>query len=143
MTKINWGRLFVGGLIAAIIAFLSDGFLHEQLLKDDWKAVYNSLGAREPTEHAASMIYFAIFELGRGLVSIFVYVMMRPLFKPGARTAMLAGVVAWIAFSVAGPAQFIPLGFFSNTLWCKVVAFQFVTSILGAIAGASVYKDAA
>jgi hypothetical protein len=142
MTGINWVRLIIGGLVASLIAFLSDGFLHEQLLKADWKAIYDQLGAREPVEHGASMVYFAIFELGRGLVSIFVYVMMRPHFKPGPKTAALAGVVAWIAFSVTGPAQFIPLGFFSNTLWGKVVAFQLVTSILAALAGAAVYKDA-
>jgi hypothetical protein len=142
MTRINWVRLFVGGLVAAVITFLSDGFLHEQLLSADWKAVYNNLGAPQPTEHDTSMIYFAVFELGRGLVSIFVYVMMRPHFNPGPKTAVLAALVAWIAFSVTGPAQFIPLGFFSNTLWCKVVAFQLVTSILAALAGASLYKDA-
>jgi hypothetical protein len=68
--------------------------------------------------------------------------MMRPHFRPGPKTAALAGVVAWIAFSVTGPAQFIPLGFFSNALWIKVAAFQLVTSILAAIAGVAVYKDA-
>ncbi len=141
MARINWVRLLVGGLIAALIAFLSDGFLHEQLLKADWKAVYDSLGAAEPTEHAMSMLYFAIFELGRGLISIFLYVMMRAYFKPGPKTAVLAGMIAWIAFSVTGPAQFIPLGFFSNNLWCKVVGFQFVTSILAALAGAALYMD--
>ena len=67
---------------------------------------------------------------------------MRPHFGPGPKTAALAGVVAWIAFSITGPAQFIPLGFFSNALWAKVVAFQLVTSILAAIAGAALYKDA-
>ena len=142
MSRINWLRLFIGGLVAAVIAFLSDGFLHEQLLSADWKAVYQSLGAREPTEHGMSMVYFAVFELGRGIVSIFLYVMMRAHFKPGPKTAALAGLVAWIAFSVTGPAQFIPLGFFSNTLWAKVGAFQLVTSILAALAGAALYKDA-
>lgn len=109
----------------------------------DWKAVYQGLGAPEPTEHAMSMIYFVVFELGRGFVAIFVYVMMRPHCKPGPKTAALAGVVAWIAFSVTGAAQFIPLGFFSNTLWAKVIAFQLVSSILAALAGAALYKDAA
>jgi len=73
---------------------------------------------------------------------MFLYVMMRPHFRPGPKTAALAGVVAWIAFSVTGPPQFIPLGFFSNALWIKVAAFQLVTSILAVIAGAAVYKDA-
>ena len=85
---------------------------------------------------------FAVFELGRAFVAMFLYVMMRAHFKPGPRTAALAGVVAWIAFSVTGPAQFIPLGFYSNALWVKVAAFQLVTSILAALAGAAFYQDA-
>jgi hypothetical protein len=36
---INWSRVIIGGLIAALIAFLTDGFLHERLLSGDWRAV--------------------------------------------------------------------------------------------------------
>jgi hypothetical protein len=50
-------------------------------------------------------------------------------------------MVAWIAFSVTGPAQFIPLGFYSHALWLKVGAFQFITSIVAAVAGAFLYRD--
>jgi hypothetical protein len=142
MAKINWVRMIVGGLIATIICFLSDGFLHEKLLSADWSAVYQQLGVSVPTEeHAGHMVYFAIFELGRGFISLFLYVLMREPSGPRPKTAALAGVVAWIAFSVTGPAQFIPLGFFSNALWAKAMGFQLVTSILAAIAGAAVYKD--
>ena len=66
---------------------------------------------------------------------------MRPFFSPGPKTAALAGVVAWFAFSLTGPAQFIPLGFYSQALWAKVAAFQLVTSIVAAIAGAAIYKE--
>jgi hypothetical protein len=142
MSKINWGRMLSGGVIAAVIAFVTDGLLHERLLGPDWKLVYDNLGASPPEHGSIGVVYFAIFELGRGLVSMFLYVTMRPQFGPGPKTAALAGIVAWVAFSITGPAQFIPLGFFSNALWVKVVAFQLVTSILAAVAGAALYKDA-
>jgi len=143
MAQINWGRLFVGSLIAAIIMFVTDGLIHEMLAKADWHALYEALGAREPEPHGASMAYFAIFELGRGFTAIMFYVLMRPFFGAGPKTAVLAGIVGWIAFSVAGPAQFIPLGFFTNTLWFKVGALHLITSIIATIAGAALYKDAA
>ena len=108
----------------------------------DWQAVYTGLGAREPTEHGVSMLYFAVFELGRGFIAMLLYVLMRPTCKPGPKTAACAGLVVWIAFSLTGPAQFIPLGFFSNALWIKVGAFQLVTSIVAAIVAAALYKDA-
>jgi len=142
MSRINWVRLIIGGVIATIILFLTDGFFHERVVSADWKAVYGNLGVAEPRHSGTGIAYFAIFELGRGFISMVLYVFMRDHCRPGPKTAVCAGVLTWIAFSVTGPAQFIPLGFFSNTLWIKVAAFQLVTSILAAIAGAAVYKEA-
>ena len=141
MPKLNWNRFIIGGLVAAIILFLTDGFFHESVVGADWNSVYAAIGAREPTENAVSMVYFAIFELGRGFIAMFLYTLMREPFKPGPKTAALAGIVAWLAFSVTGPAQFIPLGFYSHALWAKVGAYQLVTSIVATIAGAAIYKD--
>jgi len=143
MAKINWGRLIVGSLIAAIIMFFTDGFIHETIAKADWKAVYEGLRAAEPEPHGFSMVYFALFELGRGFTAMMFYVLMRAYFGAGPKTAVIAGIVGWIAFSLTGPAQFIPLGFFSTALWLKVGAIHVVTSIVAAIAGAALYKDAA
>jgi len=143
MAQINWGRLIVGTLIAAIIMFVTDGFIHEAIAKADWRAVYEGLGAREPEPHGLSMVYFAIFELGRGFTAMMFYVLMRAFFGAGPKTAVIAGITSWIAFSLTGPVQFIPLGFFSHALWLKVGAVQLLASIVGTIAGAALYKDAA
>lgn len=142
MYQINWVRVLVGGLVASVILFLTDGFLHERLALGLWQAVYADLGVAEPKHNAYALIYFAIFELGRGFISIYLYVLMRSCCGAGPKTAALAGIVAWIACSVTGPAQFIPLGFYSHALWIKVGAFQFITSIVAAVAGAFLYRDA-
>jgi hypothetical protein len=143
MPKINWGRLILGSLIAAIIMFFTDGFIHEMIAKGDWKALYAALGAREPDPHGTSMIYFAVFEIGRAFTAMMFYVTMRAYFGAGPKTAILAGIVGWIAFSLTGPVQFIPLGFFSNALWLKVGVLHLVVSIVATIAGAALYKEAA
>ena len=140
--KINWGRLVIGSLIAAIIMFVTDGFIHETIAKADWQAVYDGLGATVPEPHGLSMFYFAVFELGRGFTAMMFYVTMRSLFGAGPKTAVLAGIVGWIAFSLTAPVQFIPLGFFSNALWLKVGAIHLLISIIATIAGAALYKDA-
>ena len=142
MARINWGRLILGSLIAAIIMFFTDGLIHETIAKADWSAVYNGLRTPEPEPHGTSMVYFAIFELGRGFTAMMFYVLMRAYFGAGPKTAVLAGILGWIAFSLTGPAQFIPLRFFSNALWLKVGALHLITSILATIAGAALYKDA-
>ncbi len=142
MSPINWGRLIIGAIVAAIILFVTDGLMHETWLHEDWLAVYNNLRATPPEENAASMVYFAIFELGRGFIILFLYVLMRDRFQPGPKTAALAGVIGWVAFSLTGPAQFIPLGFLSNALWVKMAVAHLITSVLAAIAGAALYKSA-
>jgi hypothetical protein len=143
VSKINWSRLLLGGVIATIICFLTDGLLHELILGEDWKAVYSRLHATLPEEHASHMVYFVIFELGRGFLMVFIYVLMRGRFAPGPMTAVLAGVIGWWAYCLTGPAQFIPLGFFSTELWLKAGALQLVASVIAAVAGAAVYKDRA
>jgi len=143
MSRINWARLFIGSLIAAIIMFVTDGFIHETILKADWHAVYTALRATEPEGHGSKMVYFALFELGRGFTAMMFYVTMRAFFGAGPKTAVLAGIVGWIAFSLTGPVQFIPLGFFSNALWLKVAVIHLIVSIIATIAGAALYKDAA
>ena len=142
MASINWGRLILGGLIAAIMMFFADGFIHERLVNTDWHEVYAGLKAAEPQPHGTSMVYFGLYELGRGLIAMLFYATMRTHFGAGPKTAVLAGIASWIAFSLTGPAQFIPLGFFSNALWLKVGALHLVTSIVSTIAGAAMYKDA-
>jgi hypothetical protein len=142
MARINWGRLILGSLVAAIIMFVTDGLVHETIARADWRAVYNGLRSTEPEPHGASMVYFAIFELGRGFIAMMFYATMRAHFGPGPKTAVLAGILGWIAFSLTGPVQFIPLGFFSHALWLKVGAIQLLVSIIATIAGAALYKDA-
>lgn len=141
MSRINWGRFAIGMLFAAAICFFSDGYLHERLVGNDWKAVYAALGAAEPVHNGSGMLYFVIFELGRGFTALMLYVLLRPRLGPGAKTATLAGFLMWIAFSITGPAQFIPLGFYSNALWLKVAATQLIASILAAVVGAAIYRE--
>jgi hypothetical protein len=66
---------------------------------------------------------------------------MRDRFTPGPKTAVLAAVITWIAFSLTGPAQFIPLGFFSNALWIKMAIAHLVTTVIATVAGAAIYKS--
>jgi hypothetical protein len=133
----------LGGLVAAIIMFLTDGFIHERIVNTDWHAVYAGLRAAEPEPHGTSMVYFALFELGRGFIAMLFYATMRTHFGAGPKTAVVAGIASWVAFSLTGPAQFIPLGFYSTALWMKVGALHLITSIIATIAGAALYKDSA
>ena len=142
MAKVNWGRLLLGSLIAAVLCFVTDGLMHNMLIHEDWKGVYTALKATPPTDHdPMSFAYFGLLEIGRGFVTMFLYIMMRARMGAGPKTAVWAGVVSWVAFSLTGPAQYIPLGLMSCAVWLKAAGFQLVTSVGAALAGAAPYKE--
>jgi hypothetical protein len=141
MGNINWGKFVLGAAFVAAICFVSDGFLHQKVVDDQWADVVNALGATVPQHAGWSMIWFVVFEAGRGFLTMYTYVLLRPRFGPGVKTATWAGVVAWVAYSLTGPAQFIPLGFYSESLWFTVAIYQLVFSIVAAIAGAAPYGE--
>jgi hypothetical protein len=55
MIKVNWGRFALGTMVAAVIAFMTDGFMHEMLLKSDWQAAYDGPKARPSEDHECSI----------------------------------------------------------------------------------------
>ncbi len=141
MSNVNWGRFILGALIVATICFVSDGFLHQRVVNDQWQDLISALGGNMKEHSGWSMVWFVVFEMGRGFLTMYVYVLLRPRLGPSATTATWAGVVSWVAYSLTGPAQFIPLGFYSETLWISVGAYQLVFSIVAAIAGAAPYRE--
>ena len=143
MSNVNWGKFILGALIVAAICFVSDGFLHQRVVNEQWEAVIAALGATVPEHAGFSMVWFVVFEAGRGFLAMYVYVLLRPRLGPGVTTATWAGVVTWVAFSLTGPAQFIPLGFYSVSLWAFVSIYQLVFTIIAAIVGAAPYSEKA
>ncbi len=141
MSNVNWGKFILGALIVAAICFVSDGFLHQRVVNEQWEAVIAALGATVPEHAGFSMIWFVVFEAGRGFLAMYVYVLLRPRLGPGVKTATWAGLVTWVAFSLTGPAQFIPLGFYSVSLWAFVSIYQLVFTIIAAIVGAAPYSE--
>src|SRR4030095_13027687 len=95
--KINWSRFVIGALVATIICFFSDGFMHEKLLANDWQSIYTASGVAEPQEHSTALLYFFVFEVGRGVLSMFLYVLMRGCCGAGPKTAVLAAIAAGVA----------------------------------------------
>src|SRR4051794_40677241 len=115
--KINTGRLILGGIIASVICFMTDGMLHELVIKEQWWALFDALHATPTGHDPLAFLYFAIFELGRGFSAMFLYALLRGGAGPGVKTAALAGTASWFAYSLTGPVQMLPLGLFSLALW--------------------------
>jgi len=78
MNKINYGRVLLGGILAGVLLFMADGFIHSKLLHEQWMAAMRAAGRSvEAEEHGADMLYFAAFELLRGLGLAWIYSVFR------------------------------------------------------------------
>ncbi len=141
MRNVNWGKFVLGALIVTAICFISDGFLHQKVVHTQWLDLFAKLGTNPPEHGGLGMVWFLIFEAGRGFLTMYVYVLLRPRLGAGVKTATWAGVVSWVAFSLTGPSQFVPLGLYSDSLWFTVAVYQLVFSIVAAIAGAAPYSE--
>jgi|SRR5882724_10684045 len=140
MGRINYGRLIVGALIAAVFYFIADGTIHGAILGKYHMAAISGAGyplKPDPTAY----FYFGLFDLGKGLVAMLIYVAARTRFGAGVKTAVWAGLVAWLAIEVLPSIEWMPFPFYEKSFFVKVMALEIVPMVIGAILGAWIYKE--
>jgi hypothetical protein len=140
--KINYGRVIAGAIVAAIFYFIADGLIHGMLLGQEHMAAIREAGkavVRDPTAY----LYFAAFDLGKGLVVLLIYAAARPRFGPGPSTAIWAGLVAWFAIEVLPQIAMMPFPFYEKSFYWRAIALEIVPMVVGAILGAWIYKEPA
>ena len=140
MGRINYGRLIAGALIAAVFYFIADGTTHGALLGKYHMAAISGAGyplRPDPTAY----FYFGLFDLGKGLVAMLIYVAARTRFGAGVKTAVWTGLVAWLAIEVLPSIEWMPFPFYEKSFFVKVIALELVPMVIGAILGAWIYKE--
>jgi len=142
MGKINHGRVIAGAIAAGIFYFIANGFIHGALLEREHMAAIT--GAGKAVQHdPTSYVYFAVFDLGKGLVAVLLYAAARPRFGPGVKTAIWAGLVAWFAIEALPQIAAMPFPFYAKTFYWKWIALEIVPMVVGAILGAWIYREPA
>jgi len=140
MGKINVGRLILGGIVAGIVGDLLDIPVDGVWLSKMWSAQLGTYGFSMFS--SSQMIWFNLFGIVVGLVAIWIYAGIRPRFGPGVRTAIYAGIAVWIlAFLVPNFALMWVTHLFSGHLTAYTTMGAFLECVLGAIAGAALYKE--
>jgi len=142
MGKINIGRVLIGGIVAGLVAdvlgYLVDGIL----LAPRWAEGMKALG--HASFSANQWIWFNLIGVVSGIVLIWIYAGIRPRFGAGVKTAVLAGVAVWVLSSLLPNLSFMWFGgLFSHDLTVMTTVGGFVEIVVGAIAGAALYKEPA
>jgi len=141
MGKINVGRWILGGIVAGIVGDILDIPVDGVWLAPMWKQQLTGLG--QPMFSGSQLIWFNAFGIIIGLVTIWIYAGIRPRFGPGVKTAIYAGVAVWITgFLVPNFALMWVTRFFNGHLTGYTTLGALVECVVGAIAGAALYKEA-
>jgi hypothetical protein len=140
MGKINVGRIILGGLVAGIVANILGYLVDGLLLGSIWNTQMNALG--RPDLSSTQLIEFNLIGLVTGIVLIWIYAAIRPRFGAGVMTAVYAGVAVWVVGVLIPNLSFMwVMGFFGRRLTAYTTAGGLVEIVVGAIAGASLYKE--
>jgi hypothetical protein len=134
--------MILGGLVAGIFMFIGDGIVHGVLLRQSWMGVIQFLGRQPPANPGEGMPYHLLYGLGKGFAAAFLYAAMRPRFGQGVKTAAIAGLAVW-ALAIPIPlCGLIPSHFFGRMHALMWSIYTIVPSLIAAIAGAWLYKEA-
>lgn len=141
MGKMNVGRVILGGIVAGIALNLIDFWVDGVLLAGRWNNELAALG-RPPFSSSQMAIYVGL-GMVVGLVTIWIYAAIRPRFGAGVKTAIYAGVAVWILSTLLpNLALMWAAHFFSGHLTAFTTLGGFFETVIGAICGAAVYKEA-
>jgi hypothetical protein len=142
MASINTGRVVVGGLVGGVVANACDMLWSMTVMKDDMTAMAQRFGTDPATMQSMSgAAPWIVVDFVIGLLTVFTYAAMRPRFGPGPKTALIAGVTLYLAVS-AVLYGFTSMGMMPMGAFGLGSATALVSTVLGSLAGAAVYKEA-
>ena len=140
MNKVNFPRVLIGGLVAGLVLNIGEFLLNDVILGAQMKEFFTRLNLPEPGNSFIAVA--VIMTLVIGVVIVWMYAAMRPRLGPGPKTAICAGVIAWIFVCVyCGVINGILLQVPTNFLMIGIV-WCFVEYVAAAVAGAWLYKEA-
>ncbi len=144
MGHINAGRVISGGVVAGIILFVTGGIIHGAILGADWKAWAAAMGPlNHPPAEMVGMAIWGVVSLINGITGVWIYAGIRPRYGAGPKTALIAGLLLWLAgWLAASIGQFNMGNVPTNVLVIGCLA-GLVAVLVATVAGAFVYKESA
>ncbi|HUB18709.1 MAG TPA: hypothetical protein VL990_08745 [Acidobacteriaceae bacterium] len=141
MGKINVGRWILGGLLAGIVGDAVESLVEGVWLGPYWNSAMKALG--KPGLTTAQIVEFNLVGLVIGLAAVWIYAAVRPRFGAGPKTAVYAGLVAWVLASLVPNTFFMVIPYlYPHHLALYATIADFCACVFGTVAGAAVYQEA-
>ncbi len=139
MSRINFGRVILGGLLAGLVINIGEVLLNDMVFAKELEAMVSRLNIPRPGGAFIGVAVGLSFVLG--IVIVLLYAMIRARFGPGPKTAIIASLVPW--FCVYIYAGVINSALFSLPVHLLGVGMVWglVEYSLAGLVGAWLYKD--
>ena len=134
--QFDWSRVVGCGLLAGVVwIILGTGVT--ALLGHDFAALpNNNLG--KPT--SGFLVFNVVLDLLEGISILWLYAAIRPVYRPGAKTAIIAAFAWWFIVSL-GDATWCSFGFFPPSTVIPLMIGTLPALIVATLAGAKFYKE--
>ena len=143
MGRVNWAKVFLGGLAAGVIINLGEFLFHAVLFKTQVEEAMRALGKDPATAGSGSaMVIWIIMGFLAGIGAVWLYAAIRPRYGAGAKTAVIAGVGVWFFYAFLSSIAMMNMGIFPQNMLVTGLVWGLVELILATLVGAWLYKEA-
>jgi hypothetical protein len=139
MGGIKVGRWLAGGIAAGLLIWVLEGAGSVLFMEEAQTALEAHNLSLDLTPGFMAMT--VLVSLLTGLVLVFFYAAARPRFGPGPRTAVIVGVVTWLAGYFLSLVGYGMIGLYATGLLVKWGVVGLVELILGALLGGRIYRE--
>lgn len=143
MSRINWGRVFLGGLLAGVVINIGEFLFHAVIFKDDMAEAMRAMGRDPATVMTGNaIVVWNILGFLGGIMAVWLYAAIRPRFGAGAKTALIAGVAFWVISRFFAAIAEMNMGMYSQKLIMTGLVWGLVEIGIATVVGAWAYKEA-
>ena len=142
MGQINWTRVVLGGVVAAVILFIAGFIIHGLILGPDWMAWGAAGHMPLALSHGAMTVVWIIVSLINGITGVWIYAGIRPRYGAGAQTALIAGLMLWLVGGLVAALAQYALGNVPHRVVAIAGIGDLIADLIAIVAGAYFYKEA-
>lgn len=141
MGQINVGRLAIGGIVAAVVLFVLGFIIHGTILGSEWMAWQQAGHMPFAMSHGGAIVIWIIVSLVTGFTGLWIYAGIRPRYGAGPRTALMAGLMLWLAVGLAHALGGFALGNLPQGIIIIGGIGALIADLLAILAGAYFYQE--
>jgi hypothetical protein len=139
MTRINFKRVLLGGIVTGLILNIGEVLLNDIILGRHIEADMKRMNITPPGGGFAALAVTLTFIFG--ILAVLLYAMMRARLGPGPKTALVTALILWFClYAYSGTINMLLINV-PPKLILMILGWGIVEYPLGIFAGAALYKE--